>query len=115
MAQAFVLRSSDFHGFQQVVGRGADPFLKILKLTRSYWSPLLGRHWSADVLKKKLKLRGIRKNLVGKISTHWIHVALSATFFAFGPARSDRKVIAPPTAITTMAIFQASRLPLPPA
>ena len=44
-------------------GRGADPFLKILKLTRSYWSPLLGRHWSADVLKKKLKLRGIRKNL----------------------------------------------------
>lgn len=63
MAQAFVLRSSDFQGFQQVFGRGADPFLKILKLTRSYWSPLLGRHWSADVLKKKLKLRGIRKNL----------------------------------------------------
>ena len=63
MAQAFVLRSSDFHGFQQVVDRGADPFLKILKLTRSYWSPLLGHHWSADVLKKKLKLRRIRKNL----------------------------------------------------
>ena len=63
MAQAFVLRSSDFVGFQRVVDRGADPFLKILKLTYSYWSPLLGHHWSADVLKKRLKLRGILKNL----------------------------------------------------